>query len=65
MNPKEYDVLVLGSGEGGKFIAWNLAKNGQKVGVIEISFIVPRSLHYFSEVPSLGSPRITVNFTCP
>lgn len=39
MNPKEYDVLVLGSGEGGKFIAWNLAKNGQKVGVIEKKYI--------------------------
>jgi pyruvate/2-oxoglutarate dehydrogenase complex dihydrolipoamide dehydrogenase (E3) component len=34
-----YDVLVLGSGEGGKFLAWNLAKQGQKVAVIEREYI--------------------------
>lgn len=36
---EEYDVLVLGSGEGGKYIAWNLAKQGQKVAVIERKYI--------------------------
>lgn len=39
MQPEEYDALILGSGEGGKYIAWNLAKEGQKVGVIERRYI--------------------------
>jgi pyruvate/2-oxoglutarate dehydrogenase complex dihydrolipoamide dehydrogenase (E3) component len=38
-NRKEYDLLVLGSGEGGKFIAWNLAKQGLKVAVIERKYV--------------------------
>lgn len=35
----EYDVVVLGSGEGGKFIAWTMAKHGQRVAVIERKYI--------------------------
>lgn len=38
-NTKEYDVLVLGSGEGGKFLAWNLARQGMHVAVIERKYI--------------------------
>jgi pyruvate/2-oxoglutarate dehydrogenase complex dihydrolipoamide dehydrogenase (E3) component len=38
-SPEEYDVLVLGSGEGGKFIAWSLAKKGMKAAVIERKYI--------------------------
>src|ERR1700709_2479915 len=30
-----FDALVLGSGEGGKYLAWHLARSGQHVGVIE------------------------------
>ncbi len=37
--PEEYDLVVLGSGEGGKFIAWTLAKQGQRVAVIERHYI--------------------------
>jgi flavin-dependent dehydrogenase len=34
--PEEYDVVVvLGSGESGKYIAWTLAKNGRRAVVIE------------------------------
>ena len=33
--PEEYDVLVLGSGEAGKYIAWTLAKKGMRTAVIE------------------------------
>lgn len=36
---EEYDVLVLGSGEGGKYIAWTLAKQNQRVAVIERKYI--------------------------
>jgi len=32
--PEEYEVLVLGSGEAGKYIAWKLAKKGMKTAVI-------------------------------
>lgn len=36
---KEYDLLVLGSGEAGKYIAWNLAKQGLKAAVIERKYV--------------------------
>ncbi len=39
MTTKEYDVLVLGSGEGGKFIAWTLAKQGLQVALIERKYV--------------------------
>src|SRR5258705_31182 len=37
--PEEYDLLVLGSGEAGKYIAWTLARNGMKTAVIERKYI--------------------------
>src|SRR6266487_2136474 len=37
--PEEYDLLVLGSGEAGKYIAWTLAKKGMKTAVIERKYI--------------------------
>ena len=41
MNPsvEEYDVVVLGSGEAGKFIAWTLAQKGMKTAVIERKYV--------------------------
>ena len=33
--PGRYDLVVLGSGEGGKYLAWTMAKKGKKVVVIE------------------------------
>ncbi|HZD48507.1 MAG TPA: FAD-dependent oxidoreductase [Silvibacterium sp.] len=36
---KKYDVVVLGCGEGGKYIAWTLAKQGKRVAVIERRYI--------------------------
>jgi pyruvate/2-oxoglutarate dehydrogenase complex dihydrolipoamide dehydrogenase (E3) component len=39
-NPvEEYDLVVLGSGEGSKFLAWTLAKQGQRVAVVEQRWI--------------------------
>jgi pyruvate/2-oxoglutarate dehydrogenase complex dihydrolipoamide dehydrogenase (E3) component len=38
-DPEKYDVLVLGSGEGAKYLAWTLAKQGRRVGVIERKYI--------------------------
>ena len=34
-----YDALVLGSGEGGKFVAWHLARSGKRIAVIERRWI--------------------------
>ena len=36
---EEYDLIILGSGEGGKYLAWNLAKEGQKVAVVERKYV--------------------------
>src|SRR3546814_16919492 len=36
---ERYDALVIGSGEGGKYLAWHLAEGGQKVAVIERRWI--------------------------
>jgi pyruvate/2-oxoglutarate dehydrogenase complex dihydrolipoamide dehydrogenase (E3) component len=38
-NPEEYDLVVLGSGEGGKYLAWSMARKGQKVVVIERKWV--------------------------
>ena len=34
-----YDLVVLGSGEGGKYLAWTLAKQGKRVAVVERQYI--------------------------
>ena len=36
---KKYDLVVLGSGEAGKFIAWTMSKKGKRVAVIERKYI--------------------------
>jgi pyruvate/2-oxoglutarate dehydrogenase complex dihydrolipoamide dehydrogenase (E3) component len=38
-NPEEYDLVVLGSGEGGKYLAWTLARKGQRALVIERKWV--------------------------
>ena len=38
-SPKQYDIIVLGSGEGSKYIAWTLAKQGKHVAVVERKYI--------------------------
>src|SRR5882757_4728076 len=37
--PEEYDLLVLGSGTGGKLISWTLAKKGMKTAAIERKYV--------------------------
>ena len=37
--PERYDAVVIGSGEGGKYLAWHLAKAGQRTAVIERRWI--------------------------
>ena len=36
---EEFDLVVLGSGEGGKFLAWTLAKEGKRVAMVERQYI--------------------------
>src|SRR5262245_4768201 len=33
--PGHHDFLILGSGQGGKLLAWHLARSGQRVAVVE------------------------------
>jgi pyruvate/2-oxoglutarate dehydrogenase complex dihydrolipoamide dehydrogenase (E3) component len=37
--PEQYDVVVLGSGEAGKYIAWTQAKKGKRAVVVERRYI--------------------------
>jgi pyruvate/2-oxoglutarate dehydrogenase complex dihydrolipoamide dehydrogenase (E3) component len=38
-SPEEFDILVLGCGEGGKYLAWTEAKKGLKTAVVERKWI--------------------------
>ncbi|MBV9274140.1 MAG: FAD-dependent oxidoreductase [Verrucomicrobia bacterium] len=38
-NPEEYEVVVLGSGEAGKYIAWTEARKGMRAAVIEKKYV--------------------------
>ena len=37
--PERYDVLVLGSGFGGKLLAWHMARSGRRTAVVERRWI--------------------------
>ena len=37
--PEQFDVVVLGSGAGGKLIAWHMAQSGQRTAVVERRWI--------------------------
>src|SRR5277367_4307125 len=37
--PERLDVLILGSGQGGKLLAWHMAKSGKRTAVIERRWI--------------------------
>jgi pyruvate/2-oxoglutarate dehydrogenase complex dihydrolipoamide dehydrogenase (E3) component len=39
ITPQEYDLVIIGSGEGSKFLAWTLARQGQRVAMIERKWI--------------------------
>jgi pyruvate/2-oxoglutarate dehydrogenase complex dihydrolipoamide dehydrogenase (E3) component len=36
---EQYDALILGSGEGGKFLAWHMARQGRRTAVVERKLI--------------------------
>ena len=33
--PQHFDVLVLGSGQGGKLLAWHMAQSGERTACVE------------------------------
>ena len=35
LTPEPYDVVIIGSGEGGKYLAWTFAREGRRVAVVE------------------------------
>lgn len=37
--PERYEILILGSGEGGKLLAWELARAGRRTAVVERRWI--------------------------
>ncbi len=37
--PEDYDLVILGSGAGGKLIAWTSAQKGQRVVAIERKYV--------------------------
>lgn len=37
--PEQYDVVVVGSGEGGKYLAWHMAQGGRRTAVVERRWI--------------------------
>jgi pyruvate/2-oxoglutarate dehydrogenase complex dihydrolipoamide dehydrogenase (E3) component len=37
--PEDYDVVVLGSGEAGKYLAWTVATEGKRAAVIERKYL--------------------------
>jgi len=36
---EDYDLVILGTGEGSKFLAWTFAKQGQRVAIVERKYI--------------------------
>src|SRR5262245_54920506 len=37
--PKHFDTVILGSGQGGKALAWHLAQAGRRVAVVERQWV--------------------------
>jgi pyruvate/2-oxoglutarate dehydrogenase complex dihydrolipoamide dehydrogenase (E3) component len=39
MSPEQVEVLILGSGQGGKLLAWHVAQSGRRTAVVERRWI--------------------------
>src|ERR1700734_1766593 len=39
METKQYEIVIIGTGEGAKFLAWTLGRQGKRVAVIERKYI--------------------------
>src|SRR3954447_18026981 len=38
-NLEQYDLVIIGSGEAGKYLAWTLASEGKRVAVVERKYV--------------------------
>jgi hypothetical protein len=62
--PERYEVLILGSGEGGKYLAWHQAKLGRRTAVVERKLIggscsLPSLRTERAETAQPGTRRLT------
>src|SRR6267142_1570011 len=39
LEPERVEILILGSGEGGKYLAWHMAQSGRRTAVVERRWI--------------------------
>jgi pyruvate/2-oxoglutarate dehydrogenase complex dihydrolipoamide dehydrogenase (E3) component len=70
---EKYQNLVIGSGVGGKLVAWNLAKKGQKTAVVEramiggscpnVACLPSKNVIYSAKAVSLVSPKTGLGVT--
>jgi pyruvate/2-oxoglutarate dehydrogenase complex dihydrolipoamide dehydrogenase (E3) component len=37
--PERFEILILGSGKGGKLLAWDMARSGRRTAVVERRYI--------------------------
>jgi pyruvate/2-oxoglutarate dehydrogenase complex dihydrolipoamide dehydrogenase (E3) component len=37
--PEPFEILILGSGKGGKLLAWDMARSGRRTAVVERRYI--------------------------
>ena len=57
--PEHYEMLVFGSGEGGKYLAWHMARSGHRTAVVERKLIggtdspAPDAVGYFARPADL------------
>ena len=64
---ENYDVLVIGSGEAGKYLAWTMAGEGHRTAVVEreliggscpnIACLPSKNIIYSAKVRSLAGRR--------
>jgi len=65
--PEHFEMLVLGSGEGGKFLAWHMAKSGHRTAVVERNLIgvLARTPTACLARMRFGVRKLPISFTAP
>jgi choline dehydrogenase-like flavoprotein len=64
--PERYELLVLGSGEAGKYLAWTMSRAGLRCAVVERKLIAPvRTPIACPARTRSGAPRSPISFTMP
>ena len=71
--PEQYDALIIGSGEAGKYLSWHLGSQGKKVANIEdkrlggacpnIACLPSKNVIYSAKVVSLVDPKTGLGVT--